>query len=82
VAGFGAAIEAPINATAATQCAARRKGGGAEQSNTVKVIFFVNTNGFVELVILTPFLTNFKALPAGNTRVAPFEIKSNILTSC
>ena len=28
--GFGAAIEAPINDTAATQCTARRTGGGAQ----------------------------------------------------
>ena len=66
VTGFGLTSEAVINDPAATQCAASLTGGGVQQSTTIKVIFFVNIKGFVELVTLMPFLTNFKALPQGN----------------
>jgi len=66
VTGFGLTAEAAINDPAATQCTANLTGGGVQQSTTVKVIFFVSVKGFVELVTLIPFLTNFKARPQGN----------------
>lgn len=67
VTGFGLTTEAAINDPAAMQCAANLTGGGAQQSTTTKVIFFVNSKGFVELVTLIPSLTNFKARPTGNS---------------
>ena len=66
VTGFGDATEAAIKAPAEIQWVANRKGGGAQQSNTVRVIFLVNKNGFVELVILTPLFTSLNARPPGN----------------
>ena len=54
--GFGFITEAVTKDVAATQCATNFNGGGAQQSTTVKVIFFPSTNGLVELVILRPFL--------------------------
>jgi len=46
-------------------------------------MFLVSIKGFIELVRLTPFLTNFSARPVGNKKVAPVAIKPhNILTSC
>ena len=41
-------------------------GGGAQQSNTVKVMFLVTSNGLVEFVIFTPCLISLKILPLGN----------------
>ena len=69
VTGFGLTIEAVIKAPAATQWAANRSGGGAQQSTIVRVMFLVSVNGFVELVIFTPFFTSFKARPPGNIYV-------------
>ena len=66
VAGFGLTTEATINDPAATQCAASLTEGGVHQSTTIKVIFFVSINGFIELVTFIPSLTNFKARPPGN----------------
>ena len=66
VTGFGLTTEATINDPAATQCAANLTGGGVQQSTTIKVMFFVSIKGFVELVMLIPSLTNFKARPPGN----------------
>ena len=65
VTGFGLTTEAAINDPAAKQCAANLTGGGVQQSTTVKVIFFVSIKGFVEVVTLTPFLTNFKTRAPG-----------------
>ena len=66
VTGFGVTTEAAIVAPTPIQWAANLSGGGAQQSKTVKVMFFVSVKGFVELVILTPFWTNFSARPPGN----------------
>ena len=74
VTGFGATTEAPIRAPADKQWATKRKGGGAQQSITVRVIFLVNTIGFVELVILTPLFTSFSIRPPGNTYVKAGDI--------
>lgn len=76
VTGFGATTEAPIRAPADRQWANKRKGGGggAQQSITVRVIFLVNTIGFVELVILTPFFTSFSIRPPENTYVKAGDI--------
>jgi len=60
---------------AATQWAANRTGGGAQQSMTVKVTFFAKITGFVDDVIAKPDLANFAIRNKGN-------IKSSILTSC
>jgi hypothetical protein len=78
---LGLPRDAIINAPAPTHRAANRTGGGEQQSITVKVIFFVTNNGFVELVILTPFLINFSVRPLGNSKVAPVVIKFNVLPS-
>lgn len=59
-------MEAPIVATTALQWNANRTVGEAQQSTTVKIIFFVIISGFVELVIFAPFLINFKVCPPGN----------------
>jgi len=82
VTGFGLIIEAPIVALTAMQCAANLFGGGAQQSTTVKVIFFANTNGFDEFVTVTPFLINFRVQPPGNKKVSDSASKPNILSSC
>jgi hypothetical protein len=67
VAGFGLSMEAVIRAVAPTQCAVKRTGGGAQQSITVKVTFFVNIKILDEFVIFTPFLNNFNTRPQGKT---------------
>lgn len=66
VIGFGLATEAAITVPAPIQCAANLIGGGAQQSSTVRVIFLLNTHGFVELVTSIPFFTSFNALALGN----------------
>ena len=81
VIGFGLTTEATINDPAATQCAASFTGGGVQQLTTIKVIFFVNIKGFVELLTVIPFLNNFTTRPPGNTQLIPAAIKFNILTS-
>ena len=79
--GFGFITEAVTKDVAATQCATNFNGGGAQQSTTVKVIFFPSTNGLVELVILRPFFIKCNARPPGKKKLAPVTIKFNILTS-
>lgn len=64
VTGLGPAMEAAITVPARIQEAANLKGGGIQQSITVKVIFFVKNKGFDEFVMLTPFSINFNARPA------------------
>ena len=88
VTGFRATTEAPIRAPADTQWATSRKGGGAQQLITVRVIFLVNTNRFVELVTLIPPFTSFNIRPPGKTYVKAGDrdakvlvIKSNLLAS-
>lgn len=66
VTGFGLANEAPIFAAAPIEWATNRTGGGAQQPITIKVILLLNTNRFVQLVILIQFLTSFSARPPGN----------------
>ena len=66
VTGFGLIIETAINDPAPTQCATSLTGGGAQQSTTINVIFFVSIKGFVELVTFIPSLTNFIARTPGN----------------
>ena len=66
VTGFGLTTVAATNDPAAKQCAANLMGGGVQQSTTIKVMFFVTITGFVELVTLVPYLTNFKARAPGN----------------
>ena len=66
VTGFGLTTEATINDPAATQWAASLTGGGVQQSRTIRVIFFATITGFVDWVMFTPSLTNFKARTPGN----------------
>lgn len=63
VTGFGLTTEAAITAPAPTQWATNLNGGGAQQSKTVKVTFFVSIKGSIEPVILRLTLNNFKAHP-------------------
>ena len=78
VTGFGATTESPIRAPADTQWATNLTGGGAHQWIIVRVIFLVNTNGFVELVTLTPPFTSFNIRPPGNRYVKVGDIDAKV----
>ena len=65
VTGLGYIIEAVTNELAATQWAARRNGGGRQQSATVKVKFLATTYGFEELVAVLVMLIILTIQPPG-----------------